>query len=133
MVIFGCTSDKLSRTIKRIISLSFLTILLSSCDGNYRNIKLFGQIIDEDTNEPVSGATVKITWWVYDMSNTAWESKPILDSVKTSLDGVFKLEIKKAEAYDLVVKHLDYIDHNQSKTLNGSLLKIQVRLEPKDP
>ena len=133
MAISACILGRLSRIIKRTISLSLLTILLASCDGNYQNVSLTGQIIDKNTKAPIVGAKVRITWWVYDMSNAAWESKPILDSVKTNLDGNFKLEIKKAEAYDLIVKHPDYIDHNESKTLSRSFSKIQVHLEPNDP
>lgn len=108
-----------------------LAIFLASCDGNYRNVNLVGQIIDKNTKKSIVGAKVNITWWVYDISNNAWESKPVVDSVMTGLGGKFKLSIKKAEAYDLVVKHPDYLDYNESRTLDRNLLEAQLLLEPK--
>lgn len=120
-------------TVIQIFILCVLTILLADCDGNYRNVELVGQILDRNTNKPVVGARATISWWVYDISNTAWESKPVVDSVKTNLDGKFKLKIKKAEAYDLVVKHPDYVDYNEAKTLDRNLCRIQVYLEHIEP
>ena len=89
-----------------------------SCDGNLHNVKLKGEILDDATGEPIQGAEVTTTWWVYDMSNTAWESKPVMDSTVSGTGGDFELTIKKAEAYGLLVIHPDYFTYQESSKLN---------------
>lgn len=104
---------------KKYTLLLFTLLLLCGCDGNYRGVVINGKAIDHITNKPVSNAKVNIVCWVYDME--IWASRKVIKDTTTNDQGEFKFLFGKGEAFDIVVKHVQYESLKYSKTLRSNI------------
>ena len=111
---------------------TILSIFINNCSGNYQDVKVVGKVINKENNKPIPGVEVKITWWIYDTSTAAWESKPHVDTFKTDLDGRFVFFIMRAESYDLAITHPNYKNHTESRTLGKNFTDVIVLLDPNE-
>lgn len=115
----------------RFFLLFFFFVVFSSCDGNYRNINLTGKLIDGTSSKPINDIEVEVTFWVYDMSNIAWESKEISKIVRTNKNGEFIFRLSKAESFDLQILNTKYKDYYYSQNLNSSHIDLKIALARK--
>ena len=105
-------------------------ISLFSCDGNYREVVISGQVRDSLTGQPVGGSQVNIVCWAYDTK--VWESVKIIKDTLTDARGNFSIPFEKSEAIDVEVSHPGYEPYKFSRTLDRNINKIDLLLKKQE-
>ncbi|MGH1436341.1 MAG: hypothetical protein ACRBG0_17975 [Lewinella sp.] len=106
---------------------SFMSLILCSCDNNYRNVEITGLVSDSISDVPISDARVTIKCWVYDTE--IWESRIVEKETITNSKGEFEVTFEKGEAFDLLVQMDGYRDYDQSVTLVRNTFFLSIKLE----
>lgn len=104
-------------------------VLLSSCDGNYQKVKVFGTVVSSVSQKPVSNQLLNVTCWVYDTE--IWESRKVLKTISTDERGNYEVLFDKGEAIDIEVSSSSFKDYEKSLTLTKSNNEINIKLQSK--
>ncbi|CAM1339345.1 hypothetical protein [Tenacibaculum aestuarii] len=86
--------------------------LFASC--NNKEIKIYGKVIDVNSNKTIKNTTIYSRAWVYNLKLD--ESYPVMDSTNIINSGSYTIHMKKAESIDLIViadgyyKQIKHID-----------------------
>lgn len=110
-----------------ILFVTVFTLLVSACDGNYREVVIKGQVKDSLTGESIAGSKINVVCWVYDTK--IWESKKVIKDTVSDPNGKFFIQFDKGEAIDVEVKHGNYETLKFSKTLERNENNLEFKLK----
>ena len=118
----------LKQYIMKIVALMIISCSFISCSANYRNVIIEGTVVDKNSNRALSSINVEIGFWVYDMSQAAWESKLVSKKVVTDKDGVFAVRISAAESFDVDISVSGYKNYKYSENLTRRYRHLEIQL-----
>ncbi|MBS1651350.1 MAG: hypothetical protein JSU07_04990 [Bacteroidetes bacterium] len=98
--------------------------LLTGC-GDRTNIKVIGQITDEETGEPINNADISAScWYHHNIDDASLDRK----TVKTDNSGKFAVDFEKGYAVNLVAKAKNYEPKQISNDLNENEISFAIKL-----
>jgi hypothetical protein len=105
----------------------FLALVITSCEGNFNEVVISGQVKDSLTGQPIAGSEVNVICWVYDYD--IWESRKVIKDTVSDENGNFSIPFEKGNSIDVEVTHTNYDTLKFSKNLEQRVNELDFKLK----
>jgi hypothetical protein len=110
---------------KKLIAISIISIILTSCISEQHNIVVSGKILDSKTNIPISNAEVVALCWYQNNIDDVTFTKKV---TTTDKKGHYKLQFDKGYQIDIASKAENYNPNRIYNKLDNNNLNVDLEL-----
>lgn len=104
-----------------------LALATTSCEGNFHEVVISGQVKDSVTGQPIAGSEVNVTCWVYDYE--IWESRKVIKDTVSDGNGNFSIPFEKGNSIDVEIIYTKYDTLKFSKNLEQRVNELEFKLK----